>query len=232
MKSDKETKYRFFLFCGVLAPIILGITIVVAGHLTPDYNQVTDTISKMGISGRPYTWLLHSGYYVYALLMGVAAYGLSRTLNSVPGANNLAMLLGIHAFGTMLLAVFPDSNDSIFKHLVHDVMSVTAYLPLIIGIFISRNLARQEIILKTAGILGIFIIIVNLPMPVINIVTPLSSVGGLLQRILSGFSYLWLALTFYLLYRKRLVIERRSRIIGMTCLPLKVERTPARSVSR
>jgi len=232
MESNKETKYRFFLLCGVIAPIILGIAIVVAGHLTPDYDQITDSISKMGIPGRPYAWLLHGGYYVYALLMSIAAYGLCRTMDSVPGASNLVKLLGIHALGTMLLAVFPDSDNSIFKHLVHDVMSVAAYLPLIIGIFISRSLARREIILKTAGILGVFIIVVNIPMPVINLVNPLSLVGGLLQRMLSGLSYLWLALIFYLLYRRSLVIERQSRFTGMTYLPGKIESIPAPSDSR
>ncbi len=232
MKSNKETKYRLFLFCGMMAPIILGIAVVIAGYLTPDYDQITDTISQMGIPDRPYAWLLHGGYYVYALLMGIAAYGLSRTMDSVLGARNLAMMLGIHAFGTMLLAVFPDSDNSIIKHLVHDVMSVAAYLPLIIGIFISRNLARREIILKTAGILGIFIIVVNIPMPVINLIHPLSLVGGLLQRILSGLSYLWLVLIFYLLYRKSVIIEHQSRFTGMTYLPRKVESISAPSDSR
>ena len=212
MKSNEESKYRSLLFCGVLAPIIVGTIIIVVGQLTPDYSQVSDSISRMGTPGSSYAWLLHVGYYVYGILMGMAAYGLSRTIGSVPRANSLAILLGIHAFGTVLLAVFPDSVDSMFKHIVHDVMSTTSYLPLLIGIFVSRRIARQEITLKVVGILGIFILIINLPMPFINMVSPLATIGGLLQRILSGCSFCWLTLTFFLLYRKYRSTERQAGV--------------------
>ncbi len=179
--------------------------------MTPDYNQVSDSISRMGTPDRPYAWLLHGGYYVYGTLMGIAAYGLSRTIGSVPGANSLAMLLGIHAFGAMLLAVFPDSVNSIFKHIIHDIMSTTSYLPLIMAMFISRRIARHELTLRVAGILGIFIMILNLPMPVINMVSPLASIGGLLQRTLSGCSFFWLTLTFFLLHKNYHSIEVRMK---------------------
>ncbi len=198
---------RFLLLCGALAPVILGVVIIVTGQLTPDYNPISDTVSRMGIPGSPYAWLLHSGYYVYGILMGVAAYGLSRTIGSIPMANGLAILLGIHAFGTILMAVFTDSADSTFKHVVHDVISTTSYLPLLIGIFISHRIARQKRILKVAGILGIFVIIINLPMPIINMVSPLATISGLLQRILSACSYLWLTLTFLVLYKNITRIE-------------------------
>ena len=207
MKSSEDSKYRLLLFCGMLAPIIMGAIIIVVGQLTPDYNQISDSISRMGTPDRSYAWLLHGGYYVYGILMGIAAYGISRTIGSTPRANGLAILLGIHAFGTVLLAVFPDSVDSTARHIVHDIMSVTSYLPLLIAIFISRRIARHEVTLKVAGVLGIFIIIINLPMPVINMVGPLASIGGLLQRILSACSFFWLTLTFFLLYRKRCSIE-------------------------
>lgn len=224
MKSNEDSKYRFLLFCGVLAPIIIGVVIIIVGQLTPDYNQISDTVSRMGTPGRPYAWLLHGGYYVYGILMGVAAYGLSRTIGSVPGAKGLATLLGIHAFGTMLLAVFPDSVDSTFKHLVHDVISATSYLPLLIGIFISRGIARQEMTLKVAGILGIFIIIINIPIPVLNIVSLLAPIAGLLQRVLSACSFFWLTLTFFLLYSKRRSIKCRTESIEVPYSLVSTER--------
>ncbi len=215
MNPSEDNKYRFFLFCGMLAPVILGVVITVVGQLTPDYNQLTDSISRMGTHDKPYAWLLHGGYYIYGILMSLAAFGLSRTIGSIPRMNTLAKLLGIHAFGTILLAIFPDSVNSTFKHIVHDVMSTTSYLPLLIGIFISRRIARDELSLKVAGILGIFILIINLPMPIINVVGPLASIGGLLQRILSGCSFFWLSLTFFLLYRNRRSIKYRMKNVEL-----------------
>jgi len=207
MKSKEDNGYRFLLFCGVLAPIIMGVVIIVVGQLTSDYNQVSDSISLMGTADKPYAWFLHGGYYIYGILMGIAAYGLSRTIGPAPNTNSLAILLGIHAFGTVLLAVFPDSIDSTLKHVVHDIMSTISYLPLLIGIFVTRSIARTEITLRVVGILGIFIITINLPMPVINMFSPLAVIGGLLQRVLAGCTYFWIMLMFLLLYRKRRSIE-------------------------
>ena len=224
MNAHEGSKYRFLLFCGMLAPIIIGVVIAIVGQLTPDYNQISDSISRMGTPDRPYRWLLHSGYYTYGVLMSMAAYALSRTISSVSKGNILAMLLGIHASGMILLAIFPDSVDSTFRHILHDIMSVTCYLPLLLGIYISRKIARQEITLKTVGIFGIFIIIINLPMPIINMVTPLASIGGLLQRILSGCSFFWLSLTFFLLYRKQWAIERPADSVAVLHSPPLFER--------
>ena len=208
MKSSWDSTYRFLLFCGVLAPVMMMVIILVIGQITPDYNPISDSISRMGTPDRPYAVVLHGSYFVYGVLMGTAAYGLCQTMGCTDSAKRLALLLGTHAIGTVLLAVFPDSVDLPLKHVIHDVMSVISYLPLLAGILIFRGVARQERTLKITGILGLVIIIINLPMPVINIIDPLKSIGGLLQRILSGSSFFWLTLTFFLLYRKRCALQR------------------------
>ena len=216
MKSNEENRYRFLLFCGVLAPVVMGLMIIIIGKLTPDYSQVSESISRMGTTDKPYAWLLHNGYYVYGVLIGLATYGLNRTLGSTPNTNKLTVLLGTHAFGMVLLAVFPDSINSTLKHVVHDIMSTIAYLPLLIGIFVTRSIARTEMTLKVVGILGIFIIAINLPMPVINMFSPLAVIGGLLQRILAGCTYFWIMLMFLLLYRKRRSVRYQAETTAVS----------------
>jgi hypothetical membrane protein len=208
MKSSGDSTSRSLLLCGVLAPVMMMVIILVIGQITPDYNPISDSISRMGTPDRPYAMLLHSSYFVYGVLMSMAAYGLCQTMGCTDSARRLAILLVIHAIGTVLLAVFPDGVDLPLKHFIHDAMSVISYLPLLVGILISRGIARQERTLKVTGILGLVIIIMNLPMPVINIIDPLKSIGGLLQRLLSGSSFFWLTLTFFLLYRKRRALQR------------------------
>jgi len=208
MKSSGDSTSRFLLFCGVLAPITLMVIILVIGQITPDYNPISDSISRMGTPDRPYAVVLHGSYFVYGVLMGMAAYGLCQTMGCTESAKRLAILLGTHAVGTVLLAVFPDSVDLPLKHVIHDVMSVACYLPLLAGIFISRGVAIRERALKATGIIGLVVIIINLPMPFINIIDPLKSIGGLLQRLLCGSSFLWLTLTFFFLYKKRCTLQR------------------------
>jgi hypothetical membrane protein len=209
MKRTGDDISPFLLLCGVLAPVMMLVIIIVVGKITPDYNPVSDTISQMGIPGQPYAMVLHGGYIFYGLLMGTAAYGLYRSLNFTRQAKGLAVLIGIHAAGIMLLAVFPDSRDSPLKHIIHDVISTISYLPLIISVLIARGIARREKALKVVGILGLAVIAINLPMPVINMVEPFKQVSGLIQRLLSASSFSWLTLVFLLLYRKRNRLYRK-----------------------
>ena len=212
MKSNGDNISRFSLLCGVFAPIMMMVIIIVVGQITPDYDPISDTISQMGAPDRPHAIVINGGYVIYGILMGLAAYGLYRSIGSTTTAKRLAILLGIHAIGTMLLGVFPDSLNLLPKHftddLLHNTISAISYLPLLIGILIFRGIARQERTLRVTGILGLVILIINLPMPVINMIDPLKSIGGLLQRLLSGSSFFWLTLTFLLLYRKRCALQR------------------------
>jgi hypothetical membrane protein len=222
MKSGGDSVSRFFLFCGVLAPVMMMVIIIVVGQITPGYNPVSETISQMGTPDSPYAIVINGGYVIYGILICLAAYGLYRSISSTTTAQRLAILLGIHAIGTMLLGIFPDSLNLLPKHfaddLLHNIISAISYLPLLIGILIFRGIARQERTLKVAGILGIVILIINLPMPVINMIDPLQSIAGLLQRLLSFGSFFWLTLTFFLLYRKRSALQRSGSQLSQEAL--------------
>ena len=139
--------------------------------------------------------------------MSLAACGLYRSISSTTTAQILTILLCIHAMGTILLGLFPDSLDLLPKHftddLLHNTVSAISSLPLLIGILIFRRIARQEKALRVLGILGLAIVAISLPMPTIAMFEPLKPISGLLQRLLSGSSFFWLTLTFLLLYRKR-----------------------------
>lgn len=186
-------------------------TIVFVGQMTPDYNPVSDTVSQMGAPGMPFAPVLTAGYVVYGVLMGAAAYGLSRRRSFTARAKRLALLLAIHAAGTFLLGVFPDTLDTVPKGLtddaLHNIVSVVSILPLLGGMLILRGMARGRTRLKIAGILGMVIIAVNLPMPLVPLVDSLQPVAGLLQRVLSGAAFLWLALALALLYKEAVRLE-------------------------
>jgi len=207
VKSKEDNITRFLLLCGVFAPIIMMSIIIVVGQITPDYDPISNTISQMGTPASPYAILLNGGYVIYGILMGLAACGLYRSISSTIMAQRMTMLLCIHAIGTILLGVFPDSLDLIPKQftddLLHNTVSVISYVPLLVGILVFRRIAYQEKALRVAGILGLVIVAISLPMPTIAMFEPLKPISGLLQRLLSGSSFFWLTLTFFLLYRRR-----------------------------
>jgi hypothetical membrane protein len=210
LKSKGKNHIRVFLLGGVLAPLLMMLIIMILGQITPDYNPISDTVSRMGIPGKPYAVVLDGGYCFYGILTGLAAWGLYQSVNFPKLVRGLAILIGVHAMGTILLAVFPDSVDSFPRHITHDVVSMISYLPLLLGMLVTRQVARREKSLEALGILGLTVVAINLPMPVINLLEPLRPVSGLLQRLLSGGSFVWLTLTFLLLYRKRHCLWQES----------------------
>ena len=200
-----DRRARFLLLFGVFAPITMMVIIIVVGQITPDYNPISDTISQLGTPSSPYAMVLNSGYFVFSLLIGVTAYGFYRRLCYAAMSKTLAILLGIHAFGIVLLMFFPDSPDFTGKHftddILHNTFSAISYSALLAGILVFTRIARHEQALKVAIILGLVAIILNLPLPVINMIGPFKPISGLLQRLFIAVSFSWLAVASLLLYK-------------------------------
>lgn len=199
---------RFLLLCGVLAPIMLASVIFIVGLITPDYNPVSDTISQSGTPNNPYSIVLNAGLIVYgALICGVAG-GFYRRLRYVPIARVLLVLLIIHGVGSILMAVFPDSLDFPGKHftedILHNIFSAVSYSALLIGMLVFAKIARHDKALKAVAILGLAVVVLNLPLPLLNVFDPFKPISGLLQRLFTASSFLWLILTSLSLYKKTL----------------------------
>ncbi len=195
---------------GSLAPILLIANVAVIGIVTPNYSPISQTVSILGISGKPYAWVLNGGYIVYAVLISIAALALARSNVFVAVSRRGAFLLAIHAAGMALLAVFPDSLTSMTEHVIHDVVSTISYVPLLIGILVFRSASRRSSVLKLAGIVGLAIVAANVPMPVINMLAPVKPFSGLLQRVLAGTAFCWLGATFGILVFKRGQLQQAS----------------------
>jgi hypothetical protein len=202
MVSKGNSRPRFLLLGGVIAPLTLALIIVITGHITRNYDPVSDTVSKMGIPGMSHAPLLNGGYYGYGILMGLAALGLYLNLPPAPATRRLVGLIGVHAIGTIFLAVLPDSFNSPARHIAHDAAAAAGYLPLLAGMLVFCSLMRGEKAMKFVSVLALTVVFINLPMPVINMLPPFKSISGLLQRLMFGGSFLWLTLTFLFIYLK------------------------------
>jgi hypothetical membrane protein len=191
---------RLWLVCGMAAPAALMAVVIVLGQTTPDYSPVSQTISTMGMPGRRYALVLNGSYALYGVAMGLAAFGLFRSTILPQISRRGAVLLAVHAVGTVLLGVFADSSTSLARHVAHDVVSAVSYLPLLGIILVFHSAARRLRALMLVGIVGLLVVALNVPMPTVTLFHPYS---GLLQRVLAGPAYCWLAGAFGLLYWKR-----------------------------
>ncbi len=203
MKLLKDRLSKFILFCGIFAPAMMMTIIIVLGYITPGYNPLREMVSQMGTPDRLYAIVLNSGYIVYGVLMGAAAYVIFQRIKIVT-TKKLAILLGLHALGMTLLGVFPDSAVpfNMNQHLLHDGASVIAYVPLLVSTIIFPQIPLRGTALKVAAIVGLVATMINLPMPFLNILNIFRPIAGLLQRLLFAFIFSWLSYIFLLLYRK------------------------------
>jgi hypothetical membrane protein len=211
IKLNGDRIARFLLLFGVFAPITMMVIIIVVGQITPNYNPISDTISQLGAPNKPNSIVLNTGFVIYGTLIGGVAYGFYRRLRYVSLARILAILLSIHGIGGILLGIFPDSPITPDTHftddILHNTLSGISYSALLVGILVFIRIARQEKAFKVAAILGLAVVILNLPLPVITVFDPFKQISGLLQRLFIASSFLWLALTSLLLYKNHLNIR-------------------------
>jgi hypothetical membrane protein len=197
---------RFSLLCGILAPVMMFAVIIVVGQITPHYDPFRETISQMGTAESSYATWLNGGYILYGSLMAFAIYGFFRSCRHDRRAKLLTALLGIHVLGAMLLAIVPDiPNIPGADHSglnPHNIVSAIAYLPLIGAAFIFYRINRRVAGLGMASTLGLVVIAVNLPMPIITQIDAVSPICGLLQRLFYAVTFAWLALASWLLFRR------------------------------
>ncbi len=71
---------RILSLGGIIAPPVLIIIIVIAGLLTPGYNQLTDTVSSLSDQASATPELMTIGFIVYGVLVIGFAYALYMRL--------------------------------------------------------------------------------------------------------------------------------------------------------
>lgn len=117
--------------CGMLAPVLLAALVLIAAALSPGYNQIQETVSQLGITGRPYSEIVRCGFIIYGVLISGFAFALRERLGQGVIANAVVLLVIIHALGIGLLAIFRDDQAGVTLFLnnsfVHTALSQVAY---------------------------------------------------------------------------------------------------------
>jgi hypothetical membrane protein len=206
---------------------MLLAVILVVGQLTPNYDPFRQTISQMGTPQSEYASWLNGTYVLYGTFMLLGAIGFSRALAPNRKGRLLAIFLGIHALGAMLLAIFPDNLDtagSTESYLnLHNFFSALAYLPIIGAAFTFYSYTVKIDNLHATATLGLIAIAINIPMPFLNQLEILSSAGGFLQRVMYAFTFSWLVLLSWLLLQRN-----RIRLYSLKAVPDKSYRKNGR----
>ncbi|MFD6396557.1 DUF998 domain-containing protein [Nocardia sp. NPDC060249] len=147
--GELSTATRSLLACGVIAPLINIVVMLVLGAIRPDYNAwvVPDSNLELGPGG----WMQITNYLVTGTLLLAFAIGTKRLLRTGRGSIWGPVLLGIYGFTFFAIGpILPDPSlgypagapETLTVHgAVHSLLGLVQFSSLTVACFV---LARRD----------------------------------------------------------------------------------------
>ena len=138
-------KQRFFALCGIVAPILFTILVIVESLLRPGYSQIFNDVSDLGIG--PYSIIQNINFIIFGLLSIGFAMGLGANLSHRAGKATkwLVAVFGVCIIlaGVTLFSVGADVTYA--KDVVaHGLVSAIAFLVIIVAQFTAWHALRNS----------------------------------------------------------------------------------------
>jgi hypothetical protein len=83
--------------CARLSGLVLALTVVAIGILTPGYRPAVDTVSRLGSPGQPYAAVARAGFVLYGLLV----------LAGTPAVRGPRRLVGAYGVAAIVAGLAP-----------------------------------------------------------------------------------------------------------------------------
>ena len=178
--------------------VVIAVTAIVAGALTPDYSHLTQFISELGATGAPYEWWVRLAGFLPAGLLLLAFSILAYTALPRSGQVTLSLVgLALYAAGYLVAAAFPCDLgcrpiEPSTSQLIHNAVGMVGYLVEPAFLFMLAREARSwpgAGGLVVAGYVASAVALVGL-----LTLSPSSGVVGLSQRALEAAVLAWVAM--------------------------------------
>jgi hypothetical membrane protein len=181
---------RILAVCGIIAPILYVMLIIVEGLLRPGYSQVSQAMSELGQNGTPNATLQDANFVIDGILLIALAVGLHKGINQGAGSR----------IGPALMAVFGSANILVgtlfpLPSPFHMPVGVIGFVAMIIAIFAFSRRARRDNQWHGYGSYSLATGVLSVAIFVFIILTGqgiLAAWFGLLQRIFAAPLLLWI----------------------------------------
>jgi hypothetical membrane protein len=197
---------RIFSLFGILAPPTIIIVVIVAGLLTPGYNQLTDTISSLSDQGNKTPQLLTVGFIVYGVLIIGFSYALYLKLRHGIGAYVAWFMLALYGICMILSGVFQDSpggNSAPLntEGILHNAAIITSCLSMLFGMWMFAGSVYKKPSWFGFTWFTITASFMGLVLSIIFLVQSYVPFAGLLQRIFYCVILIWIEMVSIWLFR-------------------------------
>jgi hypothetical protein len=196
---------KIFMLCGILAPILYVVTVILGGLMRPGYSHITQPVSDLIATGAPNKALLDSLFAVYNLLTFVFGMGLflwvraeNLSRGKVAGiAGAIALIAeGIFGFATIF---FPEDLGGMGAQIssigtVHIILASLSSLTTMLAILLMGFWLKNIPSLKGYSLysfISVGVVFLSGGLAAATIAAQLP-IGGLLERITIGGFLQWL----------------------------------------
>jgi hypothetical membrane protein len=204
---------RWFLLSGIIAPPLLVFFVILASVLNPGYSNITETVSQLGVHGRPHPVIINTGFVLYGLLITGLAFGLYKRFVGDTAAKLVWFTFAIHGISFILLGLFqadPDSLESAVtpEGIMHHVFTQLGFWSLTVGILVFGGAVRLKPYWRGFLYLSIAVAVFNLTSGLVFRFEFSQAIEGLLQRSIYAVPLTWIE-----------IVAIRSLILNTRQLP-------------
>jgi len=200
---------KYLAICGIIAPLLFIIQLIIIGNYHPNYNHITQYMSELGAVNAPYANIKNTGLFIVGILIVLFSFGMYIDLNDKKTKSTIlgSSLIFISGISFLLLGFLPCDPDCInftTIGIIHGYLANTAQFPLIIApYFLLSNFKLNK---KWHGIYYYSIISIILGVITFAVYKSYIFEGyvGLLQRISFGIPILWVEIIAIKIFKSKI----------------------------
>ena len=193
---------RILSLGGIIAPPTLIIIIVIAGLLTPGYNQLTDTVSSLCDQASKTPDLMTAGFIIYGVLIIGFAYALYLRLRHGIKAHIAWFALTLYGVCMILAGIFRDSPGAFdTEGILHNAAIITSCFSMLIGMLMFAGSVYKKPSWFGFTWFTIAASFMGLILSIIFLVQSYVPLAGLLQRFFYCIILLWIETVSVWLFR-------------------------------
>jgi hypothetical membrane protein len=172
--------------------VLLGVTVVAAGELTPGYDHRYDTVSRLASPGQPFAAVVRSAIVAVGVLIGLTARELGASTAAAPRA--VGRLVGVAGAAAVIVGVAPKDPPDVDPTAVsqlHVAASLVGVAALVAAMATTSWSGHRRAERRGAAAALILVVVAGMAFPF----TWGSVLYGVLQRVVLLTALVWLVVT-------------------------------------
>ncbi len=185
--------------CGVVAPLVFVVLVIVAGRHYPGYSHVTQAISELGGVDAPSPMIQNTNFAVAGLLIAAFTLGLQRALGDAARARLGTALVAAFGAACVAHAFLPCDAGCEFVSVTgsaHNLVGLAGFASVVAGVFVLSGVFGDTVrwsayrrFSRTSAVVGLASLVLWIALAKIGRITVLN---GVLQRAFAGTMLLWI----------------------------------------